>query len=72
MFQDFGSVEARMEILRREAERERLAAEVRAARRDSAATKPEGRVRTEREADVSPGGRIRGGRRWVLRWGAGA
>ncbi|MGK5531697.1 hypothetical protein [Streptomyces sp. URMC 129] len=72
MFHDIEGVKARMETLRREADRERLAAEVRRARRDPAATPARGRVRTEGEAGVSPGGRTRGGRRRVLRWGAGA
>ncbi|WP_059011816.1 hypothetical protein [Streptomyces specialis] len=72
MFHEYDSVKARMETLRREADQERLAAEVRRARRDSAATNDGGRVRTVRDGEESPGGRTRGGRLRALRWGTGA
>ncbi|MGP3968625.1 hypothetical protein [Streptomyces sp. 6N223] len=69
-------VQERVETLRREAERERLAAEIRRSRRErdrSAKKEREKRDEEKRQgrAEGRAGGRMPGRRR-TLRWGAGA
>jgi hypothetical protein len=68
IYHDPTFVQDRIETLRREADRERLAGQLRRRRRDEKDNnQTENRNRTERRA----AGRVTGQRR-VLRWGAGA